>query len=166
MPRTCTVCAHPERGAIDRALLAGEPFRHVASRFETSTTALQRHKRDHLSGQLAGAAERNAEADVRTAIDVIEQLREINTVARTVLQGALARGDGTLALHAIDRVQKQIELQARLIDLLRDGDTVNVIISPQWIEVRAVILDALTDHPAAAQAVAAALVSLDSGGEP
>lgn len=164
MPRTCSICSHPERQAIDRALLAdSRSFRDVARQYGVSKDALLRHKNDHLAGKLAGVAARNAEADVRIAIDAIGQLREINAVARTILHGALARGNGPLALQAIDRVHRQIELQARLIDLLSDGGTINVIVSPQWISLRTAILVALEPHPAARLAVAAALQGTDGG---
>jgi len=32
MPRTCTICKHPGREPIERALLAGEPYRHISVR--------------------------------------------------------------------------------------------------------------------------------------
>ena len=44
MPRTCTVCTHLKREAIDQALVSGEPFRHIAAQTGTSTGALQRHE--------------------------------------------------------------------------------------------------------------------------
>jgi hypothetical protein len=163
MPRTCTVCTHAERTAIERSLLAAEPYRHIASRFGTSTTALQRHKAEHLSKRLAKAVTRSAEADVRTAIDVAGQLKAINSATLSVLRDARSAGDGLLSLQAIDRVQKQIELQAKLIDLINDGDTVNIIIAPQWIELRTVLLTALQGHLAALLAVSGALASIEGG---
>ena len=48
MPRPCTICHHPQRDALDQALQAGEAFRNIAPRFGTSTTALHRHKHEHL----------------------------------------------------------------------------------------------------------------------
>ena len=65
MPRTCTLCNHPRREVIDRALLDGESFRHIAARFDISTGALQRHKADHLRPSLLKAyqAKENARAD-------------------------------------------------------------------------------------------------------
>ena len=55
MPRTCTLCKHPQRDELDRALLAGDSFRHIAAQFDTSTGALQRHKADHLPQTLVKA---------------------------------------------------------------------------------------------------------------
>lgn len=43
MPRTCSVCQHPQRGDIDAALRT-DSFRKVAARFGTSTSATFRHK--------------------------------------------------------------------------------------------------------------------------
>lgn len=49
MSRTCTVCAHPERAAIDRALVVDrDPYRDVAGRYGLTRSAIMRHKADHL----------------------------------------------------------------------------------------------------------------------
>jgi hypothetical protein len=164
MPPKCSVCIHPKRAEVDRLLLTnGDSFRNIAERFGTSTTALHRHKTDHLSERMADVAERNAEADIRTAIDVVAQLKAINGVALNVLKEARNVGDGELALKAIDRIQKQIELQAKLIDLINDGDTVNIIVNPQWLQLRTVILKTLQSHPEARSALAEALRAVEGG---
>lgn len=163
MPRVCSICTHSERSEIDRALLAGESFRNIAKRFGTSVAGLHRHKSDHLGERMAEVAERNAEADVRTALDVKAQLRMVNDEAHAVLQAAKAAKDGGLTLQAIDRITKQIELQARLIDLISDGATVNITINPQWVELRTVIVAALEHYPEARQAVAEAIQAAERG---
>jgi hypothetical protein len=163
MPRTCTVCTHPRRDAIDRQLIAQKPFRYVAEQTGLSITALHRHREAHLPATLVKAREN---ADVRHAIDVVDQLRAINQAAVAILIEARKASDADTALKAIDRIQKQIELQAKLIGDLDEGVTVNVLISPEWQELRGRILTALEAHPAARIAVAAALVEgeADAGG--
>ena len=52
MPRVCTVCQHPDRCAIDEALVRGQSLRNIAKRCGTSVTALFRHK-DHIPTALA-----------------------------------------------------------------------------------------------------------------
>jgi hypothetical protein len=47
----CTVCNHPSRPEIDRALLGGVPFRTLAATHGLSASALFRHTR-HLRHQL------------------------------------------------------------------------------------------------------------------
>lgn len=63
MSRTCTVCAHQERHAIDTALVAAtDPYRTIADRYGLSHQALIRHKADHLLAEIVAAwqAERQA----------------------------------------------------------------------------------------------------------
>jgi len=68
MPRSCSICQHPQREAIDQALAAKEPYRQLTGRFGTSPAALHRHQA-HVSGAttleasaLVGAAQQLATA--------------------------------------------------------------------------------------------------------
>ena len=65
--------------------------------------------------------------------------------------------DNALALRAIARAEKQLELQARLLGELQDGASVNIAVSPQWHVLRATVLQALIPYPEARVAVAEAL---------
>lgn len=158
MPRKCTVCIHPKQANIDQALLDNaESHQAIADRYNLSRSAVSRHRSEHLSERLAAVAERNADADVRQAFDVITQLRQINEETMNVLRTARTDANHGLVLRAVDRVRRQIELQAKLIDLINDAPTINVTISPQWIELRTMIIAALEEYPEARQAVARAL---------
>ena len=44
MPRSCSICSHPEYQAIAQALAAKAPYRDIAERFGTSPAALHRHQ--------------------------------------------------------------------------------------------------------------------------
>ena len=55
MARTCTICTHPERAAIDKALVAGQPYRSIAQHFAASADAVLRHKESHLRDRVAQA---------------------------------------------------------------------------------------------------------------
>lgn len=154
MPRTCTICNHPQRDAIDLALLAGEAYRHIASRFDTSTASLQRHK-DHLPGQLAKAHEA---AEVVKADTLLDRLKELNTETRQILRETRESGNHDLALKAIARVEKQLELEGKLLgELQPEGTTINVYSTPEWLSLRAVVIGALQPYPDAARAVSRAL---------
>ena len=73
MPRTCTVCAHPERKAIDKALVSGEPVAALASRYvSVHKMALYRHKDEHVPARLAKA---QAAAEVADADSLLDQVR-------------------------------------------------------------------------------------------
>src|SRR5215471_1235629 len=73
MPRTCTICRHEKRQEIDEALVAGEAFRNIAKRFESSWQAVRRHK-EHLSVKLVKAAERREDRHANSLIDQVDAL--------------------------------------------------------------------------------------------
>ena len=64
-PRACTVCIHPEREDIDKALVEGIAFPALIAQYRVSKDALSRHKHNHLPKTLAKArdAEEVARAD-------------------------------------------------------------------------------------------------------
>ena len=153
MPRVCTICSHEEREAINAALLSATPYRHIAARFGTSTGALQRHK-DHIPQHLAKASEA---AEVVQANGLLDRLQNLNRETMQILQEAREGEDNELALKAIARAEKQLELQAKLLGELNEGTTVNVLVAPEWLELRTLIIQAVTPYPEAAQAVGRAL---------
>ena len=52
--RACNACDHPERAAIDSALLRGLSLRTVAGRYGISSSALYRHRRRHVDAPTVG----------------------------------------------------------------------------------------------------------------
>jgi len=131
----------------------------LSTLFHVSDQAIYRHRDGgHLSERLVTA---QVEGDARQALDVVGQLKAINQASLAVLKQARERGDGELALKAVDRVQKQIELQAKLLGELDERPQVNVLLAPEWLQARAVLLQALEGYPAARVAVAACLVALE-----
>ena len=136
MPRTCTICNHPEHEAINSALVAGEPFRNIAKRFGTSPAALYRHKKTDLPGTLVKAAQI---AEVAEADALLDRLKLLNQETAAILKEARTEGtkDNDLALKAIARVEKQLELEGRLLGQLAEQTKVScqlVIYAPQMKE--------------------------------
>jgi hypothetical protein len=158
MPQICTICTHPERAAIEQAMVGDQPNRAIARQWRVSKDAVARHKEEHLPARVVKAQEAT---DLRQALDVVAQLKTINRVTLSILKGAHETRNDKIALAAVDRVQRQIELQARLLGELDDRPVVNILILPEWQQVRAVILAALADEPSARVKVAAALRTID-----
>jgi hypothetical protein len=155
MPRVCTICTHEKRGEIDAALLAGEPFRTIASRFGTSPTALHRHKK-HLPTFLVKAHEVNEAVEAGT---LLERLKFLNAETRAILAECRAEGNRAVALLAIARLEKQLELEAKLIGELQQEGTINLVVNAEWLTLRAAVISALLPYPDAAQAVTRALAA-------
>jgi hypothetical protein len=159
MPQTCSICTHPQRAEIEKAMISGETLREIAERCPASRpvsrSTLHRHKQEHLPAHLAKAHE---EESIGQAIDVVRQLKAINSACLEVLQKSRADGKHSISLRAVDRIHRQIELQAELLgELQESGPTVNVLIAPEWQEVRVNVLQALTPYPEARSAVAQVL---------
>src|SRR5215216_6663076 len=145
MPRRCTVCDYPERHSIDEALVSGAPYRSVAKRFGLSESAVYRHKTEHLPAHLLKA--RKAE-EVAQADDLLDQVRNLQAHVPDILERAEKAGDLRTALAAISQARGNLELLGKLAGELQQ-ETVNITLSPQWLELRAVIVSALECHPEA-----------------
>jgi hypothetical protein len=155
------VCDHPERHSIDEALVTGAPYRSVAKRFELSESAVYRHKTDHLPAHLLKAREVE---EVARADNLLEQVRSLQAHALDILERAEKAGDLRTALVAISQARGNLELLGKLAGELDERPVVNLNVSPEWLELRAVIVGALEHHPAAHGAVLRALDSVDDGG--
>lgn len=155
----CTVCHHPQREAIDMALLVGVPVRDVASRAvpRLSKSAVQRHKA-HIATTLTHA---HAAAEALRADDLLAQVRDLQSRALTILERAEEAGDLRTALQAIREARGNLELLARMLGELQEGTEVNVLVAPEWVAVRQVVVEALGPYPAARQAVVTALEAMD-----
>ena len=112
MPRTCTICRHPMRDSIDEGLVGGQSYRSIARRFEASPPAVYRHLRVHLPDTLVRATQVSEETH---GMSVLKQLKSINSATLSILHEAQQSGDRATALRAVARIQRQIELQSRLL---------------------------------------------------
>lgn len=160
MSMTCTVCRHPERAAIEQALIAGDAIRDVARQFALSKDAVMRHKAGHLPVKLVKAQDAK---EASQADDLLKEVRLLRGKAVALLLKAEQEGDYRTALQGIREARGCLELLAKLLDAIHDGPTINILISPEWAEVRTVLLTTLAPYPDARQAVAGALAELDRG---
>ncbi len=160
VPRRCTVCDHQERHGIDEALVSGTPYRSVAKRFGLSESAVYRHKSEHLPAHLLKAKEVEEAA---RADDLLEQVRHLQAHALDILERAEKAGDLRTALAAISQARGNLELLGKLAGELDERPQVNLTVSSEWLELRAVIVGALEPHPAAHRAVLRALESEGNG---
>lgn len=159
MPRPCTVCQHPDRDAIDRALVAGEPAASVAARYRTESPplgrmAVQRHKAEHLPAALALAQDAQEAAN---ADDLLAQLRGLQERTLALLDKAEQAGKLGTAVMAVKEARGNLELLAKLLGDLDERPQVNLLIAPEWLALRERILAALAPYPDARLALAEAL---------
>jgi hypothetical protein len=162
MPRTCTICGHPQRSAIDEALVDGAAsLREIASLYAVSQSAVRRHKARHLPTALAQA---QAAQEVAHGDNLLAQVRSLQARALAILERAEGAGELKTALLAIREARECLALLAKLLGQLDERAQVNILVaSPEWLTLRARILVALEPYPEARLALAAALEVDDAG---
>lgn len=117
MPRTCTVCRLPaeSRQKTNQALLAGEPYRDIAKRTETSTAALVRHKAAHLDGLRRKAVKVEEAHELAAAESLVDKLERYELDALRLAKKAEEAGDLRTASSILTTgVTRFAELTARL----------------------------------------------------
>ncbi len=154
MSRQCLVCRHKDLRTIDRELAAGKSLRDLSALFRVSEDSLARHRDAHIPPVVARAQEAE---DITHGLDVVKQLKAINGVTMQILSEARKQKNPDIALKAIDRIERQITLQAKLLGDIDERPVVNILISDEWLHVRGLIIAALGSYPEAKQAVVGAL---------
>jgi hypothetical protein len=142
---------------MEDAFIAGQAKRRIASQHGVSERAVRYHMREHLPALLALArdAERAARAD--TLLDRMEALQS-QTLA--ILD---APEDQRTALAAIAQARRNLELIGEIAKELDRTPTINLELSVEWQEVKAVLVNTLASYPEAQQAVFNALEEAPNG---
>jgi hypothetical protein len=162
VPRICTICSHPQRDEIDRLLVAADASNlGISSLFGVSESALRRHKSRHMPAALARA---HAAEVVANADDLLAHVGELHAKARDLLGKAETAGDLKTALQGVREARGCLELLGRLMGELQDGQTINVLILPEWVSIRSVLVESLALYPEARTAVAGALEGIGHAG--
>ncbi len=160
MPRRCTVCAHEHLEAINKDLVGGTALSALSAKYRVSEDAMGRHKANHLPAKLVMAEQA---AEVAQAGDLLDQVRDLQDRALSILDKAEGTGDLRTALGAIREARGNLELLAKLLGELDERPQVNILVSPQWLELRAVIVGALETHSEARGAVLRAIEGASNG---
>jgi len=120
LARTCTICHHQRRDAMDKLLLRGEQLKAVARRFSVSDDALGRHKK-HMQIIMAKAAALGDQKDVAYGNGLLAEVARIRADAERLQLESESRRDLRGALHAIHTRLTVIELEAKLTGRIDAG---------------------------------------------
>jgi hypothetical protein len=162
MPRPCTVCAHEEGEAINKAL--SDPSRaisKIAAEYRVSEDALSRHKANHLLPEMRNKMASDPEL---RDMDILAEMKSLYQRMKGHLE-TVETTDNWQAIKAFhSEARHDLELLAKLLGELDERPQVNILVkSPEWIAARAALLEALGPHPEARAAVAGRLLQLEAG---
>jgi hypothetical protein len=114
MVQHCSVCSHPSRTEIERALHAGVPYRSLAGQFGLSPSALCRHAK-HLARQREIQQSQEVQAHQEY---LLEKLALLDTRLDRLFNSALDLRSLNVALGCI-RESLRLHSQATLIEQRR-----------------------------------------------
>jgi hypothetical protein len=163
MPRSCTVCAHEKRYEIEERLATRQgTYRGIARTYGVSEDAVSRHvSGGHISQLIALAADAERAARADSLLDRIEGLQSRTEEALTKSE----EGENLFAtFRGISEMRRNLELIGEVTKELNRSPTLNLHLNAEWIEIRAVIFNALQPHPQALHDVRSALQGVKSNG--
>jgi hypothetical protein len=102
-------------------------------------------------------------AEVAEAGDLLSQVQDLQARTLAILEAAEASREHRTALGAIRESRSNLELLAKLLGQLDERPVVNILVSPQWLELRTTIITALDHHPQARESVLRAVEGAGSG---
>ncbi len=144
MGRDCKVCSHEDRNVIDQRLISGTPTRQIADEFGIGRESVNRHKNNHLPAELLKSKKL---AEITAADSLIVRVEGLYDKALTLLNKAEIDGKWTAATGAIKEARSSLELIAKISGELKTGTTINLTYSPQWTELRQVLITTLEPYP-------------------
>jgi transposase-like protein len=160
--RVCTICSHEQRFAIEELLATRQStYRGIARKYGVSEDAVSRHvKAGHVSQLLALAADAERAAQADTLLDRIEALHSRTMAILEAVEGTDEHGT---ALAAIREARRNLELVGEVTRELDRAGTINLELTVEWQEVKAVLVNTLASYPEAQQAVFDALEEAPNG---
>ena len=129
----CSICAHPKRKEIDKALVGPKPnFSAIARIFGVKRDNLRRHlENGHVAEKIKKAADAQEALD---ADDLLKEIHETEEITKDIIKAAMGRKkkdrdtekevkdpDHETALKALARREKQIELKGKVLGAFKDN---------------------------------------------
>jgi hypothetical protein len=154
---TCCICNHPQHLEIDKALLGPETRREIAERFGVAQHNLTNHEHNgHLAKRIARVAQVKEVAEV---LSLVQHLDRLLGDALDILESSKSVGEHELALRAIREARATLEVKGEVEGEIQRNtiNQINVLQSPDWIEIRTHIMRALELEPQARVLVAEAM---------
>jgi hypothetical protein len=126
---SCTICQHPQRQAIDQALVAGSAtLANLSQQYNLSTSALHRHKA-HLKAKVS-RAQTQLQDNLRQGC--IFWLSQAIDLAMQTAKAAQAEGNSRLVLQALAQGTRLVTIILKQDLNLDDRLIYEILANPQW----------------------------------
>ena len=158
MGRKCKIENHPNSKIIITRLASGEEYSKIVEDFpDIRYQDLDYYKQNKLHEILSKSNDLKVEAEEIRGTQTLAEVRALKTRALGVLEEAQKAGDLKTALLGIREARGCLELCMKAEGQIDKQPQVNILLNPEWIELKAVIIAALRPYPDALGAVRNAL---------
>jgi hypothetical protein len=155
----CKVCKHPKRSEIEQQIAARSLTTVEAAKIVgCHNSTISRHMYRCVAASVRERAQ--AEANELQSMNVLDQLRQSHQTTLQILDAALSKGKDRVALKALEVELKQLELNARITGQFSDAPQVNLMMAPEFVKLKQVIVDRLLPYPDARLALSEAFDAL------
>ena len=176
MGKPCTFCRSSRRQELETAILEYRLNQVEAGQeLGVSKVAVHNHMRNHVTADLQAARKQlgfdrpvppdilNHEVD--PGLNVYNELLYISSVTSHLLKEAIQDQNIPLTLRVMERMEKQLEFQAKLQGLFKEGPNaqINILVNDEWQRLKTIILTTLESFPEAKEAIAKRLLQESPG---
>jgi len=155
---TTKIDNHPMCKKIIKRLASGEENSTILHDYpELTRFDLNYYRDNRLEEVLSRSPELKAEIEGDLGNDTLAEVRDLKVKAVKILDTAEGAGDLKTALLGIREARGCLELMFKAEGRIQERPQVNILINPQWIELRTLIVKALEPYPEAKRAVVNAL---------
>ena len=124
MGRKCSICINKQRAEIEEDILDSVPYRDIATKYGVNRMSVQRHAQNgHIEQAIVEAHELK---DIVHGKELLDKILYLQQEALTVLQKAKNCEDNILALNAISKAARLLEIQGKIAGLIQQGTQVNI----------------------------------------
>ena len=146
MSKPCRICTHPEREAIDQAIISDVPYRSITEQYGVSNGSIARHKEaGHISQALIQA---NEVREITRSTDLLDMTMNLLTEAQDIVNESRQDGDLRTALDGIGKITNILKLLMAVNLALSDRQAkTSVTTDPEFQRVMSVIMEELDPYP-------------------
>jgi len=154
MGRKSKIENHPNSKIIITRLASGEEYSKIVEDFpDIRYQDLDYYKQKKLPDVLSKSNDLKIEAEEIRGTQTLAEVRALKTHALGILEEAQKAGDLKTALLGIREARGCLELCMKAEGQIDKQPQVNILLNPEWIELKAVIIAALRPYPDALGAV-------------
>jgi len=154
MGRKSKIENHPNSKIIITRLASGEEYSKIVEDFpDIRYQDLDYYKQKKLPDVLSKSNDLKIEAEEIRGTQTLAEVRALKTRALGILEEAQKAGDLKTALLGIREARGCLELCMKAEGQIDKQPQVNILLNPEWIELKAVIIAALRPYPDALGAV-------------